>query len=370
MEFCQLRRIVALFGGVAVLLAASTGARSADYTLTTVADNLDNPWSLVQLPDESFLVTQRTGQLLRVSVDGETRQVGSVPPSYFAGQGGLFDVVLHPDFESNQTLYLSYAHGMPAANGTAVTRARLEGYALRDAQQILLVEPLKDNPQHYGGKMMFLPDGSLLLTTGEGFDYREAAQDLDSELGKVLRINDDGSVPADNPFRDRATGRIWSYGHRNPQGLAMDPGSGTVYLHEHGPRGGDEINILRPGLNYGWPAITYGRDYSGARVSPFTEAKGMEQPLLYWVPSIAPSGMAWYGGDRFPQWQGDLFIGALVDREVRRVDLENGKVVGQESLFTELGSRIREVRVGRDGFLYLLTDGADGQLIRVSPKAP
>ena len=370
MEFCRLSRIGALLGGVAVLLAASTGARSADYTLTTVADNLDNPWSLVQLPDESFLVTQRTGQLLRVSADGETREVGSVPPSYFAGQGGLFDVVLHPDFESNQTLYLSYAHGMPAANGTAVTRARLDGDALRDAQQILLVEPLKDNPQHYGGKMMFLPDGTLLLTTGEGFDYREAAQDLDSELGKVLRINDDGSVPADNPFGDRATGRIWTYGHRNPQGLALDAGSGTVYLHEHGPRGGDEINILLPGLNYGWPAITHGRDYSGARVSPFTAAQGMEQPLLYWVPSIAPSGMAWCGGERFPQWRGDLFVGALVDREVRRVDLENGEVVGQESLFTELESRIREVRSGRDGYLYLLTDGAGGQLIRVSPKAP
>jgi glucose/arabinose dehydrogenase len=370
MEFCQLRRIGALFGGVLALLAASTGARSQEYTLTTVADNLDNPWSLVQLPDESFLVTQRTGELLRVSADGETRQVGSVPPSYFAGQGGLFDVVLHPDFESNQWLYLSYAHGTPTANGTAVTRARLDGDVLRDAQQILLVEPLKDNPQHYGGKMMFLPDGTLLLTTGEGFDYREAAQDLDSELGKVLRINDDGSVPADNPFGDRATGRIWTYGHRNPQGLALDPGSGTVYLHEHGPRGGDEINILLPGLNYGWPAITYGRDYSGARVSPFTAAQGMEQPLLYWVPSIAPSGMAWYGGDRFPQWRGDLFVGALVDREVRRVDLENGEVVGQESLFTELESRIREVRSGRDGYLYLLTDGAGGQLVRVSPKAP
>lgn len=342
-------------------------AQSLDYELTTIVDNLDQPWSVAQLPDEGFLVSQRGGELLRISPDGATAQVSGVPATYVAGQGGFFDVVLHPEFAANQLVYLSYAHGKPKANGTAITRGRLNGDRLEEPEQILLVEPLKDTPQHYGGRMLFLPDGTLLLTTGDGFDYREAAQDRRSEMGKVLRINDDGTLPPDNPFSDEAARRIWTYGHRNPQGLALDPQSGTVYLHEHGPRGGDEINVLASGRNYGWPAITYGKDYSGANVSPFTAADGMEQPLLYWVPSIAPSGLARYSGDAFPQWRGDLFVGALVDREVRRVDLDNGAVVGQESLFAELDARIRDVRVGRDGYLYVLTDGKGGKLIRVTP---
>ncbi len=186
-------------------------------------------------------------------------------------------------------------------------------------------------------------------------------------MGKILRISDDGGVPADNPFSASQSRRIWTYGHRNPQGLVLDGDTGQVYLHEHGPRGGDEINVIAPGLNYGWPAITYGRDYSGAHVSPFTAADGMEQPLLYWVPSIAPSGMVWYGADDFPEWRGDLLVGALVDKEVRRVDIEDGQVIGEQSLFKELDARIRDVRVGIDGHLYLLTDGEHGKLIKVNP---
>jgi glucose/arabinose dehydrogenase len=349
--------------------AALAQAEPVDYVLNTLAKDLDRPWSLVQLPDNSFLVTQRGGELLRVAQDGSTTEIGGVPPTYVAGQGGFFDVVLHPEFAANQVIYLSYAHGSPGANGTAIMRARLEGDSLEEARDILLVEPLKDTPQHYGGRLLFLDDGTLLLTTGDGFDYREEAQNLDSELGKVLRINEDGSVPGDNPFSEGPAQRIWSYGHRNPQGLVVSPG-GVVYLHEHGPRGGDEINLIEPGKNYGWPAITHGVNYSGARVSPFTEAEGMEQPLVYWVPSIAPSGMTWYEGDAFPQWRGDLFVGALVDREVRRIVLEQGEVVRQEALFSDLGERIRDVRTGRDGFLYLLTDGNNGKLIQVRPKAP
>jgi glucose/arabinose dehydrogenase len=346
---------------------ASWTAIAADYQLVPVASELANPWSVAQLPDNSFLVTLRAGKLLHIDGEGNSVEIAGVPETYFAGQGGFFDIVLHPEFESNRIVYLSYAHGTPKANGTAIIRAVLTEDALEQAEQILLVAPQKDTPQHYGGRMLFLPDGTLLLSTGDGFEYREAAQDQTNELGKVLRINDDGSVPTDNPFKGVGSERVWTYGHRNPQGLAIDDKTGTVYLHEHGPRGGDEINIIEPANNYGWPAISYGVDYSGAYVSPFTEAAGMNQPLLDWVPSIAPSSMALYQGQHFPQWQGDLFVGALVDMEVRRVDLENGQVIGQESLFTELEARIRDVRMGSDGYLYVLTDGK-GQLIRVVPQ--
>jgi glucose/arabinose dehydrogenase len=371
MKLNPLRSVGRAIAGLSLLVSAQALSSPANYTLTTIAENLDHPWAVTQLPDQSFLVTERTGQLLRVTADGSTRVIEGVPASYFAGQGGLLDVVLHPEFDSNQRIYLSYAHGTPDANATAITRATLKGDQLVDADQILLVQPMKDTPQHYAGRMLFLPDGTLLVTVGEGFDYREKSQDIENEMGKILRIMDDGSVPADNPFSGDNSRRIWSYGHRNAQGLVHDADSGKVYMHEHGPRGGDEINVVSPGKNYGWPAITYGRDYNGAHVSPFTAAEGMEQPLLHWTPSIAPSSMALYTGDHFPQWRGDLLVGALVDKEVRRVDLDDGEVVAQESLFKELDARIREVRMGRDGHLYLLTDGEGGKLLRVSPaKAP
>jgi glucose/arabinose dehydrogenase len=349
------------------LLFSATLAQAVDYELETVTDGLEGPWSVALLPDDTFLVTLRIGRLIHVGVDGTQREVAGVPDTYYAGQGGFFDIVLHPDYDNNQLVYLSYAHGTPNGNGTAILRARLDGGDLVEAERIFLAEPLKDTPQHYGGRLLFLPDGTLLVSTGDGFEYREAAQDIHSELGKVIRINDDGSVPADNPLVAEGANRVWTYGHRNTQGLALDGDSGRVYLHEHGPRGGDELNLLRPGTNYGWPAITYGVDYSGAYVSPFTEAEGMAQPLTYWVPSIAPSGLAWYGGDQFPEWRGDLFVGALVDKEVRRLELNNGEVSGEEALFSELGERIRDVRDLGDGFLYLLTDSAEGRLIRVRP---
>jgi glucose/arabinose dehydrogenase len=320
------------------------------------------------LPDGSFLVTLRPGQLIRIDTNGSQREVYGVPETHYAGQGGFFDIVLHPEFGANQLVYLSYAHGTSRGNGTAVLRARFDGSALVDTEQILLTEPLKDTPQHYGGRLLFLPDGTLLLSTGDGFDYREAAQDIHSDLGKVLRINDDGSTPPDNPFVAERANRVWTYGHRNIQGLALDGESGRVWMHEHGPRGGDELNLLEPGTNYGWPAITYGVDYSGAHVSPFTEAEGMAQPLKVWGPtSIAPSGLAWYGGELFPEWHGDLFLGALVSREVRRLAIDEGQVTEEEALFSELGERIRDVRDLGDGFLYLLTDSAEGRLIRVRP---
>lgn len=358
----NLRRIACSF----ILLASV--ANAADYQLEVITDKLNYPWSVAPLDDGSFLVTERGGRLLQIGADGSISPVGNVPATYVAGQGGFFDVLPDPDFATNQMLYLSYARGTPEANGTAVEQAKLVDSQLTARELILQVEHLKDTPQHYGGRMLLLPDGTLLVATGEGFEYRESAQDLNSELGKVLRINTDGSIPVDNPMRQhQASRRIFTYGHRNTQGLALDANTGTVYLHEHGPRGGDELNVLQPGLNYGWPAITYGVDYSGAYVSPLNAWPGMEQPLAFWVPSIAPSGMAWYGGDLFPQWRGDLFLSTLVDKDVRRLDMRDGEVIAQESLFHELDERIRDVRSGKDGALYLLTDSEQGQLIRVVP---
>jgi glucose/arabinose dehydrogenase len=351
-------------------LASSLAVAQSDngYKLETVAENLSYPWSLAFLPDGQFLVTQRTGELIRVSPDGKSQTpISGVPDTYVASQGGFFDVVLHPDFKSNKMVYLSYAHGSPDANGTGVVRAVLEGDKLTQSKLILLVESVKDTPVHYGGRLLFLPDGTLLVTTGDGFDYREMAQDIDSELGKVLRITDDGSPASDNPYADSGNLRIWTYGHRNPQGLTINGDNGEIYLHEHGPKGGDELNLLQAGKNYGWPAITKGIDYSGAVISPYTELSGMEQAQWYWVPSIAPSGLAWYGGDAFPEWRGDLFVGALVNKDVHRLDMEDGKIVAEESLFGELDERIRDVRAGPDGFLYLLTDSEKGKLIRVRP---
>lgn len=340
------------------------------YQITAVAEGLDHPWNLTFMPDGSILVVQLPGEI-RVLRDGvlAPEPVAGVPEVFFKSQGGLFEVLPDPDFAENGYVYLSYAHGTPGENGTRVARARFDGQSLSDLEVIFEATPKKDTPVHYGGVMTFLPDGTLLVAVGDGFDYREQAQRLDNDLGKIVRINRDGSVPEDNPFvgRDGARPEIWSYGHRNIQGLIYDDASGRVIEHEHGPRGGDEINIIEPGKNYGWPVITWGMDYSGARVSPYTEYEGMEQPLLHWTPSIAPCGFTLYRGNIFPQWEGDLFVGALAGQHVRRVDMENGEVVAQEELFADLGKRIRDVATGPDGYLYLVTDGEDGSVLRVSP---
>jgi glucose/arabinose dehydrogenase len=344
---------------------------SEAYKVTTVAEGLDHPWCLAFLPDGSMLVTERGGRLSYVR-DGklDPKNIEGVPEPYVRSQGGLFDVVLHPDFANNNTIYLTYAGGDRGSNATHVARGQLNGYSIDKLEVIFAVDRKKDTPVHYGGRMMFLPDGTFLLTTGDGFDFREQAQILSNHLGVVVRLNDDGGVPDDNPFVGQADAKpeIWSFGHRNPQGIAIFESTGVVYTHEHGPRGGDELNLMKPGANYGWPAITYGLDYSGARISPFTELKGMEQPDVYWVPSIGPSGLAAYEGDQFPNWKGDLFVGALVEKSVRRVDLENGKVLEEEILFQELDHRIRDVRAGPDGYLYLLTDETDGEILRIEPS--
>jgi len=353
-----------------VLMSFMNPALAADYSIDVLAENLENPWCVATLPSGDLLITERAGQLKRLSIaTGEISEISNIPEVYFAGQGGLFDVLLDPDFERNQLIYLSYASGDPAANATRIARARLSGNSLEDVEPIFTATPSKDTPQHYGGRMVVLPDNTLLLTTGDGFEYREAAQDPNSNLGKTIRINLDGSLPSDNPFsEDSGHPAVWTYGHRNPQGLAVDPANGAVYLHEHGPRGGDEINLLEPGSNYGWPGTSHGVDYSGAKISPFTEYPGIQSPLKVWVPSIAPSGLAIYRGEQFPQWQGSMFVGALVDREVRRVSFtDNG--LAEEAVFPEIDARIRDIRTTPEGALLIVTDGTPGTVYKVSRKA-
>jgi glucose/arabinose dehydrogenase len=341
------------------------------YKVTEIARGLDHPWSMAFLPDGSMLVTERVGRL-RLIKSGTLlpEPIGGVPTVHTGSQAGLFDIVLHPNFAQNQIVYLTYAAGTRAANDTQVARARFDGRVLQDLQVIFKAMPLKDTDNHYGGRLAFLPDGTFALTIGEGFEYREQAQDLTSDLGKIVRLNEDGTVPRDNPFVGRASVRpeIFSWGHRNEQGLIFDAQSGRLYETEHGPRGGDELNIIVAGRNYGWPVITYGMDYSGAYVSPYTQRPGLEQPVIYWTPSIAPSGLAIYRGGQFPAWRGDLFVGALAFKHLRRIHLdERGNVVYQEQLLNDLHWRIRDVRVAPDGNLYVCTDETDGRVLKLEP---
>ena len=349
-----------------ILFTLPTNAEEQTYRLETLAEGLNFPWSVDFLPNGDLLVAELEGTLKRISKDGSSsNSVSGVPTVYRASQGGLFDVLLDKDFATNSTLYLSYAEGDSDENGTTVARATLTGNALTDVEVIFTASPRKYAPLHYGGRMAFTSDDLLLITTGDGFDFREHAQDLNSHLGKTIRINKDGSPAQDNPFPEAP--KVWTYGHRNPQGLAIAL-DGTVYLNEHGPKGGDELNVITKANNYGWPAITYGMDYNGAYVSPLTEYPGMQQPQHVWTPSIGPSGMAFYEGNKFPKWQNSLFVGALVDKEVRRLTVENQQVTAEETVFAELDARIRDIRVGPDGLLYIVTDGDPGTVIRVHPE--
>jgi glucose/arabinose dehydrogenase len=341
------------------------------YKVAEIAKGLDHPWSMAFLPDGSMLVTERVGRLRLIKAGSlQPQPISGVPSVHTGSQAGLFDIVLHPDFARNNIVYLTYAAGTSAANGTQVARARFDGTSLMDLRVIFTAMPLKGTDNHYGGRMAFLPDGTFLLTIGEGFEYREKAQDLTSDLGKIVRLNEDGTVPRDNPFIGQTSVRpeVYTWGHRNPQGLIFDAQSNRVYETEHGPRGGDELNIIVARKNYGWPVITYGMDYSGAYVSPYTERAGLEQPVIYWTPSIAPSGLAMYRGDKFPAWQGDLFAGALAFKHLRRIHLDDhGNVVDQEQLLNDLHWRIRDVRAPPDGYLYVCTDETDGRVVRLEP---
>lgn len=334
-----------------------------------VAGGLEHPWGLAFLPDGDFLVSERDGTLRRITPAGRPgAPLRGVPKVAAQGQGGLLDVALHPDFAANGLVYLSYAEPGDGGQGTAAARGRLDGDGLSGLEVIFRQTPKRRTTHHFGSRLAFAPDGHLFITTGDRGDG-DQAQNLGATLGKVIRLRDDGTVPADNPFVKRPGARpeIWSYGHRNLQGAAIHPVSGALWTHEHGAMGGDEVNIARPGRNYGWPVITHGVDYSGAPIGEGKAKPGMEPPLHYWVPSIAPSGMAFYRGDALPDWRGDLLVGSLKFGLLVRLRLDGERVIAEERLLDGLDQRIRDVRVGPDGLIYLLTDHAGGQLLRVEP---
>ena len=341
------------------------------YQLTTVATKLRSPWSMVQLPDSTWLITERDGHITIVNGKTQTRVQLELEGLYVAGQGGLLDIVLVPQpkelAQAAQQLIFTYAKGTLQANNLAIAQAMFNGETFTKPRIIYEVSTKKDTPQHYAGRTLILPDNTLLFSSGDGFDYREQAQVLSSQLGKILRINIDGSLPPDNPFihhNSPAAHAIFSLGHRNPQGLIYDSDHEKIISHEHGPAGGDELNYLSAGTNYGWPVITYGKDYSGARISPFTEYPGMQQPDINWTPSIAPSGMAYYSTQHqaFLSLQHHGLVTTLVDRKLYAVNLESGKFE-QTAIFPEISGRLRDVLVTQTGDIAVLTDGKNAKLI-------
>ncbi|HEV8265605.1 MAG TPA: PQQ-dependent sugar dehydrogenase [Gemmatimonadales bacterium] len=371
------RVVLPLLAAVLVPYTACTQSEPREFNsqrhrfrVVTVAAGLEHPWGLAFLPDGRMLVTERPGRLRIVERDGRlSPPLDGVPDVYAEGQGGLLDVALAPDFARTSMIYLSYAEpGDGGAAGTAVARARLGERSLENLEVVFRQQPKVTGGAHFGSRLAFARDGNLFITTGDR-QRREYVQDLARLQGKVIRIRPDGTVPADNPFVAAGGARspIWSYGHRNLQGAAIHPATGALWTVEHGAMGGDELNAPKGGKNYGWPVITYGRDYSGASIGEGTAKPGMQQPVHYWDPSIAPSGLMFYTGDRFPGWTGSLFVGALGFRLLVRLELDGERVTAEERLLQDFGERIRDVRQGPDGYIYLLTDDDAGRIWRLEP---
>jgi glucose/arabinose dehydrogenase len=353
----------------------SFASSAGQLDVQTVATGLVNPWALAFLPGGGMLVTERPGRMRLVTPEGQlSPPLQGVPEVRASGQGGLHDVILDNSFAQNKTIYFCFAERDGDGGRTAVASATLvsgKQARLEDLRIIFRQEGPLSSGNHYGCRIVQASDGNLFVTLGEHFSHRDQAQNLANHLGKIIRIAPDGSAPKDNPFvgRDNAKPEIWSYGHRNQQGLALNPATGELWETEHGPRGGDEVNIIGKGKNYGWPVIGYGIDYSGAKIHDSTAKPGMEQPIKYWVPSIAPSGMAFYTAKLFPKWSGSLFVGALAGKMLVRLSLNGNTVSGEERLLQNLNERIRDVRQGPDGALWLLTDSSAGRILRVSPAA-
>lgn len=342
-----------------------------NFRLATLVTGLDNPWSVAFLPDGRMLVTERAGRLRLVDSDFrlDPKPIEGLPESVERGQGGLLDVVLHPQHAQNGWIYWAYNAPGPDGWGTALARGKLQGQRMTSVQVLFSMLPKTRSSQHFGGRIVFDKAGMLYLTLGDRGD-KDRAQKLDDHAGSVIRLHDDGRVPADNPFVNRAGAlpEKWTLGNRNMQGAALHPQTGELWTHEHGPQGGDEVNVMRPGLNYGWPVITYGVNYGlGTRIGEGQAKPGMVQPIYKWVPSIAPSGMAFVSGSQFPQWQGDLLVGALRGQLLVRLVLDGEKVLREERLLQGRAGRIRDVRMGPDGLVYLLSDGPDGALMRLEP---
>jgi glucose/arabinose dehydrogenase len=371
----------AILLAVSLLIATGTrgeepafGSSAGELEVRTIARGLANPWALAFLPDGKMLVTERPGRMRIVTTEGQiSPPLKGVPDVWASGQGGLLDVVVDKSFAQNKTIYFCFAERTEGGGRTTVARAKLnDGNGRLDDVKIIFRQqgPLSSG-NHYGCRIAQADDGNLFAALGDHFTHRDQAQNLGNHLGKLVRVAPDGSVPSGNPFAGRTDAKpeIWSYGHRNVQALAINPASGDPWEIEHGPRGGDELNLIGKGKNYGWPVIGYGIDYSGAKIHDATAKDGMEQPLKYWVPSIAPSGMAFYTGKLFPKWDGSLFTGALRGAMLVRLTLNGNTVTSEERLLQNLHERIRDVRQGPDGALWLLTDSSNGRVLRVAPAA-
>ena len=362
----------------AALAAAASAAQAETFRtekhevrVVTVAKGLSHPWGLAFLPDGRMLVTERPGRMRIVAMDGRVSPpLAGVPEVYARGQGGLLDVTLHPDFARNRLVYFSYAEPGPGGAGTAAAMARLsdDGARLETLKVVFRQQPKAEGGVHFGSRLVFARDGRLFITIGER-NQMDLAQDISVNRGQVIRIEADGRIPADNPFvnRNGARPEIWSYGHRNPQGAALHPQTGKLWTVEHGPAGGDEVNIPLPGRNYGWPVIGYGNHYNGRPIGVGTHKEGMEPAVYYWNPAIAPSGMDFYTGDKFPGWRGNMLIAVLKEQMLVRLELSGEKVVREERMLRGIGDRLRHVRTGPDGYVYLLTDESDGRILRVEP---
>lgn len=358
----------------------TSSARRTDASpaprVVPVASGLEHPWSLAFLPDGRMLVTERPGRLRVISLSGRlSAPMEGVPKVAARGQGGLLDIVLSPNFQRDSTVFLSYAEPVDGGARTAVSRAEfVDGAtpALRNATRIFGQKEASSGGNHFGSRIVFARDGSMFITMGDRFSHRDRVQQLDNHYGKIVRIRPDGSIPPDNPFvkREGALPDIWSYGHRNVQGATLNPATGELWICEHGPQGGDEVGIVRAGENHGWPVITYGREYvTGFTIGDGTERADVAAPLWQWTPSIAPSGLAFYMGERYPEWHGDVFAGALKFRLLSRLIVAGNRVIQEERLLQDLRQRVRDVRTANDGLIYLLTDESDGQLLRLEPGA-
>ncbi len=352
----------------ATLVSGTIRSEEARFRVRRLVGGLEHPWSVAFVSEDEILITERPGRLILVA-DGRVSTVEGLPEIASIGQGGLLDLALDPEFEENRTLYFTYSSREDNGFGTRLARGELRGNRLSNVEVLFRMESGGGGGRHFGSRLVVGPDGALYMSIGDRGD-RFRAQDPRDHAGKVLRIGRDGRVPEDNPFLRRmdAHPEVFTLGNRNIQGMTVHPETGAIWSHEHGPRGGDEVNILRPGVNYGWPEVTYGREYSGGEIGQGPRASGFRDPLLHWTPSIAPSGMAFYQGDAFSDWEGDLFVGALAGQHLRRVEFRGDRPVSQEELLTGTLGRIRDVRMGPDGLLYLLTDADNGGLFRLEPS--